>query len=142
MRPASSSHTEPAVDSSKASTGIAGLDDVLCGGFPRGRLYLVQGDPGVGKTTLALQFLLEGVRLGERCLYVTLSESAEELTAVADSHDWTLDGIAVFDMAATHGGAQAEEENTLYVPAEVELGERMRDLLREVERVKPSRVVI
>src|SRR5580700_221109 len=98
-------HPQPSVASANAATGVAGLDDVLCGGFPRGRVYLVQGDPGVGKTTLAMQFLREGARLGEQSLYVTLSESAEELSSVAASHGWTLDGIEVFDMAAAHGGA-------------------------------------
>src|SRR3982751_3060093 len=108
-----------------ARTGIAGLDDVLGGGFPRRRLYLVQGDPGVGKTTIALQFLLEGDRAGERALYVTLSESTEELHAVAAAHGWSLGKIAIWEMAGAEGNPEAEE-NTLYVPAEVELGARMR----------------
>src|SRR5687767_7564961 len=85
---------------SRLTTGVTGLDDVLCGGFPRNRLYLVQGDPGVGKTTLALQYLLEGRRLGERTLYVTLSETREELHAVAHSHGWTLDGVDIYEMSA------------------------------------------
>jgi len=124
-------------------TGVAGLDEVLCGGFPKNRLYLVQGDPGVGKTTLALQFLLEGAQRGESCLYVTLSETAEELAAVADSHGWTLDRVAVHEMSAAETLAMRDEdENTLYVPAEVELGERMQGLLAEVDRVRPQRIVL
>ena len=82
-----------------AATGIAGLDKILRGGFPRNRLYLVEGNPGTGKTTLALQFLLEGVRQGETALYVTLSETKEELFAVARSHGWSLDGITIYDLA-------------------------------------------
>lgn len=124
-------------------TGIGGLDDVLCGGFPRNRLYLVQGDPGVGKTTLALQFLLEGARRNERCLYVTLSETHDELHAVARSHGWDLSPISVYEMSAAETLAMRdEEENTLYVPAEVELGERMQMLLAEVDRVRPHRIVL
>jgi circadian clock protein KaiC len=137
-KPSSTTPTRPVVQ-----TGIAGLDNILCGGFPPNRLYLVQGDPGVGKTTMALQFLREGVRRGERVLYVTLSETREELHAVAHSHGWSLDGVDVYEMSAGEAAVEsAEEENTLYVPAEVELGERMRALLVEVDRVKPARLVI
>jgi circadian clock protein KaiC len=97
-------------------------------------MYLVQGDPGVGKTTLALQYLREGARRGERCLYVTLSETREELHAVARSHGLDLAGIEIHEMSAAETIAMRnEEENTLYVPAEVELGERMQALLAEVE---------
>jgi circadian clock protein KaiC len=76
----------------RSKTGVPGLDDVLNGGLIPHRLYLVDGDPGAGKTTLSLQFLLEGARAGEKCLYITLSETKEELTAGATSHDWSLDG--------------------------------------------------
>ncbi len=125
------------------STGIEGLDAILSGGLPARRMYLVEGQPGVGKTTLALQFLLEGRRLGEPTLYVTLSETSEELRAIAASHGWSLEGVALYEMATgdpvdTFG----DEENTLYFPAEVELGERMRALLAEVERVRPRRLVL
>jgi len=81
-------------------TGVAGLDDVLGGGLPRHRLYLVKGEPGVGKTTLALQFLRAGVRAGERVLYCTLSETEEEIRQVADSHGWSLDGIQIFELSS------------------------------------------
>jgi circadian clock protein KaiC len=125
------------------STGVAGLDNILCGGLPAHRLYLIQGEPGVGKTTVALQYLLEGVRSGERVLYVTLSETKEELAAVAHSHGWSLEGLDVYEMSSGEGTLESnEDENTLYVPAEVELGERMRALLVEVDRVKPARLVI
>ncbi len=127
----------------KLATGVEGLDDILAGGFPQNRMYLLQGDPGVGKTTMAIQFLLNGVAAGERCLYVTLSETGEELQAVARSHGWNLDGLFVYEMYAGEAfSAPEEDDNTLYVPAEVELGERMRALLAEVDRVKPSRIVL
>ena len=97
-----------------ASTGIPGLDDILRGGFPRGRLMLIEGDPGVGKTTLALQFLIEGGREGERCLYVTLSETQDELDAVADSHGRSLEDrhLRADPPHALTGG----DENTLFTP--------------------------
>src|SRR5690348_3081414 len=86
-----------------ASTGIEGLDNILGGGFPRKRLYLLQGDPGVGKTTTALQFLLYGARMGEKCLYVTLSETKDELCAAARSHGWSLDEISIYEMTVGEG---------------------------------------
>ncbi len=120
-------------------TGIEGLDEILGGGFPRDRLYLIEGDPGTGKTTLALQFLLEGVRRGEAGLYITLSETNEELRAVARSHGWSLDGLALHELATSEKLAAAEE--TIFHPSEVELGETVRAITEHVERVKPARVV-
>lgn len=124
-----------------ASTGIEGLDYILLGGFPRNHVYLLQGDPGVGKTTLGLQFLLEGVRHGEKALYITLSETSKELHAVARSHDWKMDGIEVYEHLI---GEQAlnEDDTTVFYPAEVELGQTVKALLDSVERVKPQRVVL
>jgi circadian clock protein KaiC len=124
-----------------ASTGIEGLDHILMGGFPRGRVYLLQGDPGVGKTTLGLQFLLEGARRGETGLYITLSESIEELHAVAKSHGWSLDSIALYEQLVGEE-ALKEEETTVFYPAEVELGETINGMLMEIDRVKPLRVVL
>ena len=125
-----------------ASTGITGLDDVLGGdGFPRDRIYLLQGDPGVGKTTLGLQFLLDGVRRGETCLYIALSESRPEIEGVVASHGWTLDGVHVIELSALEETASLAEENTLFEPSEVELQEVTRRLLAEIERVKPDRLV-
>jgi circadian clock protein KaiC len=123
----------------KLSTGVAGLDDVLRGGLPASRMYLVEGDPGAGKTTLALQFLREGVRLGQRTLYITLSETRDELVAVCASHGWALDGIDVHEVSAA---LLDDEDNTLFVPGDIELGERSREMLAEVERVGPARVVL
>src|ERR1051325_892430 len=87
-------------NSETASTGVTGLDDILGGGLPRHRIYLLQGDPGVGKTTLGMRFLLAGVALGERCLYVALSETRPEILAVVNSHGWSLDGIDVIELTA------------------------------------------
>src|SRR3954453_7305994 len=105
VRPALSTERPMAQSDKKAParsrTGIAGLDDILGGGLTPDRMYLVDGDPGAGKTTLALQYLLEGHRAGERGLYVTLSETKEELTAVAASHEWSLDGIEIVELVAT-----------------------------------------
>jgi circadian clock protein KaiC len=128
-------------DEPKAATGIGGLDEVLRGGFPADRVYLIQGDPGSGKTTLGLQFLLEGRRMGESGMYVSLSETRAEIVAVARSHDWTLDGIQLFEMQEVAPQLSEEAENTLFEPSEVELREIMERLLREIDQSKASRVV-
>ncbi|HEY6928556.1 MAG TPA: ATPase domain-containing protein [Thermoanaerobaculia bacterium] len=125
-----------------ASTGIDGLDDILGGGLPRDRAYVFQGSPGVGKTTIGLQFLLEGHRAGEKGLFVTLSESAEELRGAAGSHGWSLEAIPLHEITPSGEESNGEADNTLFQPAEVELGETTRSILREVERINPSRVVI
>ncbi|EJE53114.1 RecA-superfamily ATPase possibly involved in signal transduction [Acidovorax sp. CF316] len=122
-----------------ASTGIAGLDDVLGGGLPPRHLYLVEGSPGTGKTTLALQFLIEGRDKGERGLYVTLSETSEELAQVAQSHGWSLDGIRIFDLVSDEGLSE-EAEQTILHPSEFELGETTREVMRLVGELKPQRV--
>lgn len=124
----------------RLSTGIAGLDHVLDGGLPRHHLYLVEGDPGAGKTTLGLQFLLEGIRQGEKGLYITLSETTDELQTVAASHGWSLDGIEIFELV-TEEGLSPEAEQSILHPAEVELGETTRGVMAAVERLSPSRVV-
>jgi len=121
-------------------TGIPGFDDVIRGGLVADRLYLVDGEPGAGKTTFALQYLLEGVRLGERCLYVTLSESKEELVASASSHGWSLDGVEIVEVLA-ESDLDGESALTMLNPSEVELTETTRRVLEAVERVQPSRMV-
>lgn len=126
----------------RTTSGISGLDSILCGGLAANRLYLVDGNPGVGKTTLALQFLLEGVRLGERCLYVSLSETKDELDAVADSHGWSLDGITVIELSQVEQTLAANSQNTLFQPAEVELANLSRLITAEFDRVEPARMVL
>jgi len=121
-----------------ASTTIQGLDAILGGGLPRDRIYLLKGAPGTGKTTLALQFLLAGAARGETGLYITLSETREELRGVVESHGWSLDQLAVFEL---EHGARACEQYTMYHASEVELERTMEKLLAEVRRVKPTRVV-
>jgi circadian clock protein KaiC len=124
----------------RARTGIEGLDEILGGGLPANHLYLIDGAPGSGKTTLALQFLLEGVSHGERGLYVTLSESRDELLEVASSHGWSLDGIEVFELS-TLGLSAAEEGYTMFHPSEVELQETVDSILKAVQNQSPQRVV-
>ncbi len=124
-----------------AATGIEGLDRILNGGFPRNHVYLVQGDPGVGKTTLSLQFLLEGARIGEKGLYITMSESANDLRAVSKSHGWDLSGIRIFEHLVGEGEL-ATEDSTIFQAAEIELGPAIRTMLDEIELIKPDRVVL
>ena len=126
---------------SRVSTGIAGLDDILTGGFPTGHFYLIEGDPGTGKTTMGLQFLLEGVRHGEKGLYVTLSESENELHVVAASHGWSLDKIPVFELTPSEEELTKESQYTVFHPSEVELGDTTQAIFEKVDEVRPSRVV-
>jgi len=125
----------------RAGSGVSGLDEVMGGGFPADRLHLVQGAPGTGKTTIALQFLLEGRRQGETVLYVTLSETAEELRAVAASHGWDLSGVSIHELAPDEQSLRPDEQYTILHPSEVELGEMTWAVLEEVEQTKPRRVV-
>jgi circadian clock protein KaiC len=126
----------------RSSIGISGLDEVLHGGLISERLYLVDGNPGAGKTTLALQFLLEGVRLGEKCLYVTLSETEQELQAGARSHGWDTDGIEIIELIADEGELESDEQLTMLPPSEFELGATTRNIIEAVERSAPSRMVL
>jgi circadian clock protein KaiC len=122
------------------STGIAGLDELLRGGLTANRMYLIEGAPGTGKTTLALQFLLEGRNRGEGTLYVTLSETKAEMTAIAQSHGMSLDNVEIFQLASAEG-LTSEDQYTLYHPAEVELGETVKAVLEIIEQRQPTRVV-
>jgi len=127
----------------KAKTGIWGLDDILSGGLTRGHIFLVEGAPGTGKTTVALQYLLEGARLGEKCLYITLSESESELRDGAQSHGWTIDGnIDVFELLPPESLLDDDQQQSLLYSSDLELGETTRQIFDAVERSKPTRVVL
>ena len=136
----SQNHLPPSASQPRASTGIAGLNDILGGGLTPNRVYLVEGTPGTGKTTLALQFLLEGARQGEKGLYITLSETAEELHAVAQSHGWSLDSISVFELINDMNLDPDAEQSILY-PSEIELGETTQNVMQQVDRESPARIV-
>jgi circadian clock protein KaiC len=129
------------VNSDRISTGIEGLDFILKGGLPKNRLYLLQGNPGTGKTTMGLQFLLDGEQKGETSLYITLSESKEELIAVGESHEWNLDKLNIFDLTISGESLRDDSRYTVFHPSEVELDETTQAILNEVERVNPKRVV-
>ncbi len=130
------------MNAERSQTGIAGLDDVLCGGLLANRLYLIDGDPGSGKTTLSMQYLIEGVKAGDRCVYVTLSETRDELTAGAVSHGWSLEGIEIMELVADKFELGDESQVTMFSPAEIELATTTRRVLDAVSRANPKRVVI
>jgi circadian clock protein KaiC len=135
------SHESAPASTRLIPTGSAGLDAILGGGFTPHRLYLVEGDPGSGKTTLSMKFLLAGLARGESCMFVTLSESEEELRASAASHGWNLDGISIIEIIASAESLQPDARYTMFHPSEVELGETIKTVLAEAERVKPSLLV-
>jgi circadian clock protein KaiC len=135
-----SSPASNAADTTRASTGIAGLNDILGGGLTPSRVYLVEGTPGTGKTTLALQFLLEGARDGEKGLYITLSETADELASVAASHGWSLASISVFELINDMDLDPHGEQSILY-PSEIELGETTQSVMHQVDQQSPVRIV-
>lgn len=123
------------------SSGIEGLDEILDGGYTPHRLYLLEGVPGSGKTTMAMQFLLEGLRRGETVLYVTLSETRTELTEAAASHGWSLEGMHIHELLPMGNQLDPESQYTMFHPSEVELADTTGRMLEEVERLKPDRVV-
>jgi circadian clock protein KaiC len=122
--------------------GSPGLDDVLGGGLPAGRFYLLEGEPGTGKTTLALQFMIEGLRAGETVLYVTLSESRRDLMVVAQAHKFNLEGLNMLELLPGEQDLSPDSQYTVFHPAEVELSDRTQSIMTEVNRLKPSRLVI
>ena len=127
--------------STEISTGVEGLDDILVGGFAGNRIHLIEGQPGTGKTTLALQFLLQGCANGERCLYVTLSESRNELLHVASMHGWSLDGVKICELIPPELSLDREREQTVVYSADLELGETISMVMAEIEAYRPARVV-
>lgn len=124
------------------SMGIAGIDNILGGGLARDRLYLIEGEPGTGKTTMSLQFLLEGAKRGEAVLYITLSETRIEIEAVARSHGWSLDGIHIHEVIPSENMLDPEQQYTIFHPSEVELNTTTQELIAAVEQLKPTRVVL
>jgi circadian clock protein KaiC len=137
----SPSHIAPHYDPERVATGIEGLDNILGGGFPRNHMYLVEGDAGAGKTTLGLQFLLEGSRRGERVLWITMSETERELKETARSHGWSMEGISICNLAISEESLKADAQYTFFSPADVELNDTTKAVLEAVERLQPSRVV-
>ncbi|CFX14577.1 RecA-superfamily ATPase possibly involved in signal transduction [Candidatus Filomicrobium marinum] len=128
-------------DAAPIPTGVPGLDEILVGGYATNRAHLIEGRPGSGKTTLGLQFLLEGRELGETCLYITLSESRRELLSVASRHGWSLDGIEIFELVPPELSFDPKQQQSLVYSSDLELGETVRMAMAEIERVKPTRVV-
>jgi circadian clock protein KaiC len=127
----------------KAKTGVSGLDDVLGGGLSRGHVFLVEGEPGAGKTTIALQFLMEGAASGERCLYITLSETEKELRDSAASHGWTLpQQIEIYELAPPESLLDGQQQQSLLYSSDLELGETTRQIFEVMERAQPQRVVL
>lgn len=134
---------DPQPSSSKARTGVAGLDDILGGGLTRGRVFLLEGSPGTGKTTVALQFLIDGALNGENGLYITLSETAEELQETAASHGWTLgEHIEVMELVPPESLLDADQQQSLLYSSDLELGETTKLMFGAIERCSPSRIVI
>ncbi len=132
----------PTTAADDAETGILGLDDILGGGFERARTFLLEGSPGTGKTTIALQFLLAGARAGERCLYITLSETEDELRATATSHDWDLTGVELYELVPPENLLDEDQQQSLLYSSDLELGETTKRIFEAFERVKPDRVVV
>ena len=140
--PEQSSKKIDAQPDARVSTGCVGLDKILNGGYPRGRLYLIEGDPGAGKTTLAMQFTRDGVSKGERTLYITLSESRADLSHAAQSHGLSIENVEIVELLPNEGDLLPEQQYTVFHPAEVELNDRMQRIVKEIQRVRPDRLVI
>jgi circadian clock protein KaiC len=134
--------TKAAAATAEASTGIPGLDDILGGGLARDRVYLLEGSPGTGKTTTAMSFLREGAKRGEATLYITLSETEDELRDTAQSHGWDLHGVDIFELVPPESLLDEQQQQSLLYSSDLELGETTRLIFEAVERLKPTRVVI
>jgi circadian clock protein KaiC len=129
------------VDSTYCNTGIPGLDHILQKGLPRNRMYVLEGEPGSGKTTMALQFLMEGVKRGENSLYISFSETEDELQAVAESHNWDLEKIHLIDLSSLERELISRTHTTLFHPSELELNQITENLLKKIEEISPARIV-
>ena len=128
---------------SKAASGVPGLDEILSGGFTKGALFLVEGSPGTGKTTLALRFLLEGAAAGERTLYITLSETKDELLSGAASHRWSIgSNVEIYELQPPESLLSADQQQSLLYSSDLELGETVNHIFDAVERIKPDRIVL
>jgi circadian clock protein KaiC len=134
--------TQTSPQSHLLSTGVTGLDDILGGGLTPNRVYVVEGEPGTGKTTTGLQFLREGASSGESVVYITLAETDDELQGVAESHGWSMDGVHVHEVLPSESLLQPEAQYTMFHPSEVEMGTTLRKILSVIEERKPARVVI
>jgi circadian clock protein KaiC len=130
------------IDAAPISIGVQGIDDILRGGLPRDCLYLISGTPGTGKTTLALQFLLDGAQAGESCLYITLSESRREINKVARSHGWDLSPVHICELVTSERNLSGDSQLTVFNPSELELGETTEAMIAEITKHKPARVVL
>src|SRR3954463_10702354 len=126
----------------KADFGVEGLDDISAGGLARGRLFLLEGSPGTGKTTIATQFLMSGAKAGERSLYITLSETEDELRSGARSHGWELEGVDIFELVPPESLLDDDQQQSLLYSSDLELGETTKRIFESFERVKPERVVL
>jgi len=126
----------------KADFGVEGLDDVTAGGLARGRLFLLEGSPGTGKTTIATQFLMAGAREGERSLYITLSETEDELRSGAASHGWSLEGLDIFELVPPESLLDDDQQQSLLYSSDLELGETTKRIFEAFESVRPQRVVL
>jgi len=135
------SMTDNPLPKEAVTTGVPGLDHVLMGGYLREGFYLIQGDPGSGKTTLALQFCRKRIAEHERCLYITLTESRRDLESASRSHGWTLDGLEICDLTRSAANLANESETSVFHPADTELGETTREIISQVDRIKPQHVV-
>ena len=132
----------PVAAEPRDSSGVSGLDEILHGGFPRSHLFLIEGEPGTGKTTLGLQFLMEGARQGGRSLYITMSESERELRKIARSHGWSLEGVTLYQYAPQGTNLSPEEQYSVFHPSDVEFQDTTREILTEIKRTNPARVVL
>ena len=135
-------NSDTVVQPTRIPTGIAGLDDILSGGLPIGQMYLLEGTPGTGKTTIAMQFIMQGIRTGEQALYITLSESRLELEASARSHGWDVNQLSIAEFVPAEASLSPEQQYTVFHPSEVELASTIQKLTDIVEERKPSRLVI